>query len=539
MSAPSARLRRTLTSLGSNLPLALTVLIIGAPIVACLLIGILAGGGETWSHIAETFLWSSLGATLALISLTGLFISLTAIPVAWLVTMYSFPGRNVFGWLLILPLAAPGYVLAFSYSDLLGVGGPIQSFIRDTSGLSARDYWFPQIRSLTGCAFVMAAALYPYVYLTARAAFSMQSASTLEAAQMLGADRHARFWRIALPSARPAIAAGLALALMETAADYGAADFLGVRTLTVSVYRAWASFGDAAAGARLALILVALTLFLQWLERWQRGAAGFQASTTRWRASPPSQLGGTRALWATFSCALVFGWGFGIPIAHLISIAIESRAETPPVWQALSNSLVLAGVAAVLTFALSLTIALGIHHQRKLSRAARVIATGGYAMPGAVLALGALYAIAQLPLAQTSLVALTLLTLVYVSRFAAAGIEPMQAALAAAPASYSAAARSLGASPLRRLWQLDLPIIAPGAAAAALILFVETLKELPATLMLRPFNWDTLAVRAYVYAADERLPAAALPSLAITAAGLLPVILLSRQLSRPRKGQTA
>ena len=216
MSAPSARLRRTLTSLGWNLPLALTVLVIGAPILACLLIGILAGGGETWAHIAETFLWSSLGATLALILLTGIFISLTAIPVAWLVTMYSFPGRRIFGWLLILPLAAPGYVLAFSYSDLLGVGGPIQSFIRDASGLSARDYWFPQIRSLTGCAFVMAAALYPYVYLTARAAFSMQSASTLEAAQMLGADRRARFWRIALPSARPSRRAAKIGALVGT-----------------------------------------------------------------------------------------------------------------------------------------------------------------------------------------------------------------------------------------------------------------------------------------------------------------------------------
>ena len=282
--------------------------------------------------------------------LTGVFISITAVPVAWLVTMYRFPGRNVFGWLLILPLAAPGYVLAFSYSDLLGLAGPIQSFIRETTGLSARDYWFPNVRSLTGCAFVMAAALYPYVYLTARAAFSMQSASTLEAAQMLGADRRTRFWRIALPSARPAIAAGLALALMETAADYGAADFLGVRTLTVSVYRAWASFGDAAAGARLALILVTLTLFLQWLERWQRGAAGFQASTTRWHAAPPNALNGPRAWLASLICALVFAWGFGAPVFHLVSIAIEAHAETPPIWQALWNSLRLASITAALAF---------------------------------------------------------------------------------------------------------------------------------------------------------------------------------------------
>ncbi len=537
MPAFAQSLKPKLRNAGANLPLGLTTLILGAPIIGCLLIGLLAGGGETWTHISGTFLWSSIGATLALIALTGIFISLTAIPAAWLITMYRFPGRSIFGWLLILPLAAPGYVLAFSYSDLLGVAGPIQSFIREASGLSARDYWFPNVRSLTGCAFVMAAALYPYVYLTARAAFSMQSASTLEAATLLGANRRARFWRVALPAARPAIAAGLALALMETAADYGAADFLGVRTLTVSVYRAWASFGDAAAGARLALILVALTLFLQWLERWQRGAAGFQASTTRWRAAPPNKLNGLSALWASLICALIFSWGFGLPVTHLVSLAIDARAETPPIGEALWNSVRLASIAAALAFAIALIIALGAHHRQKLSRLASLIATSGYAMPGAVLALGALYMIARLPLAQSSSAALTLLIIVYIARFAAAGIQPMQAALQAAPRSYTAAARSLGASPARRILRLDLPIIAPGAAAAALILFVETLKELPATLMLRPFNWDTLAVRAYVYASDERLPAAALPSLTITLAGLLPVILLSRQLSRPRKGQ--
>lgn len=538
MPALAHTVQHSLKRAGANLPLGLTTLVLGAPIIGCLLIGLIAGGGETWTHIANTFLWSSIGATLALITLTGLFISMTAIPAAWLVTMYRFPGRDIFGWLLILPLAAPGYVLAFSYSDLLGVAGPIQSFIREASGLSARDYWFPNIRSLTGCAFVMAAALYPYVYLTARAAFSMQSASTLEAAQLLGVDRRARFWRVAMPAARPAIAAGLALALMETAADYGAADFLGVRTLTVSVYRAWASFGDAAAGARLALILVTLTLFLQWLERWQRGAAGFQASATRWRAAPPHQLTGLRALSAGLTCAFIFSWGFGLPVYHLIAIAIDARAETPPIGEALWNSIRLAGLAAALAFLLSLIIALGVHHRQKLARLASLVATSGYAMPGAVLALGALFTIARLPIAQSGSAALILLILVYISRFAAAGIQPMQAALQAAPASYSAAARSLGASPARRILQLDLPIIAPGAAAAALILFVETLKELPATLMLRPFNWDTLAVRAYVYASDERLPAAALPSLAITLAGLLPVILLSRQVSRGRKGQT-
>lgn len=515
-----------------DLPLALGALVVGAPITGTVLVGLLAGGGPVWAHITHTFLWTYTVNTLLIMALMVVMMSLSAVPVAWLVTMYHFPGRGIFSWLLILPLAVPGYVLAYSYADFLGVAGFVQSSLRGVTGLAARDYWFPDIRSLPGCAFVLSAALYPYVYLSARAAFETQSVTALEAACALGAGARSRFRRVALPGARPAIAAGLALALMEAAADYGAADFLGVQTLTVGIFRAWASFGDAAAGARLAIVLVTLTLFLQWLEKRQRGAAGYQTSARRWRVLRREPLQGSAAFAATALCTLVFSLGFGLPIANLILQAMDVGAQTPPIRDALWNSIRLAGLGAGATFCVALMIALGAHHGRALAKLANLTTAAGYAVPGAVLALGALYVLLQFGLPLTGGAALCLLIWIYVCRFTTAGAQPMEAAMTRAPKSFDYAARSLGAGPWQRLVKVELPIMAPGAAMAALILFVETLKELPATLMLRPFDWDTLAVRAHAYASDERLAAAALPSLAITLAGLLPVILLSGKLSQ-------
>lgn len=522
-----------------DIPVAVAAIIVGTPVIGTLLVGLFAGGGETWTHITQTFLGIYTLNTLGIMALMAALMLLMAVPAAWLVTMYHFPGRMLFSWLLILPLAAPGFVLAISYADLLGVAGPVQTTLREFTGLSARDYWFPDIRSLPGCAFVLSVALYPYVYLAARAAFETQSVGALEAARALGGNAANRFWKIALPSARPAIAAGLALALMEAAADYGAADFLGVQTLTVGVFRAWASFGDAGAGARLAIVLVALTMFLLWLEKRERGHAGYQTSARRWQVATRERLQGPKAWLASLFCLLVFAAGFGIPIGNLLTTAFEVRDQTSPVWEATWNSVRLAGIGASATFAIALMIALGAQNKRPIARFASVMTASGYAVPGAVLALGALFALAHFGFALTGTAALFLLVAVYVSRFAAAGTSSMEAALKRAPTSFTHAARSLGASSVQRTFKIDLPIMAPGAAAAALILFVEILKELPATLMLRPFNWDTLAVRAFAYASDERLAAAALPSLAITMAGLLPVILLSWRLSlRPTNNQT-
>ncbi|MEO0883565.1 MAG: iron ABC transporter permease [Pseudomonadota bacterium] len=529
------RVLKTLVSPG-DVFLWAAILLVGLPLISTVFIGVFAGGGSTWNHITDTFFWTYLTSSVTVLAGVAALILIIAVPAAWLVTLYDFPGRALFSWLLILPLAAPGYVIAFAYADLFGVVGPIQTTIRDMTGLAARDYWFPDIRSSWGCAFVLAAALYPYVYLSARAAFTTQSVCTLEVAQSLGASPWQRFTRVALPGARPAIVAGLALALMEAAADYGAADFLGVQTLTVGVFRAWSSFSDPAAGARLALILVALALTLLWVERTRRGEAGYQASSIRWRALRRTRLSGWTAYLATAFCCLIFVWGFAAPILRLAWLAVDARAATPPLLDPLFNSFLLAFAGSVAAFFTALAFALGTRKKHFVSKFAGWIAAGGYATPGAVLALGGVYALNVLPFTLTGTAALMVLVLVYVSRFTAAGVGPLESALERAPASLNAAARSLGASSLRRIRQVDLPVILPGAAAAGLILFVEILKELPATLMLRPFNLDTLAVRAYAYASDERLETAALPSLVIVLCGLLPVIVLSWRLSTGRAG---
>ncbi|MEM1149717.1 MAG: iron ABC transporter permease [Pseudomonadota bacterium] len=522
------------------LPLSLAVAVLAIPLVTAALGGLFAGGGETWDHIVSTDLWRFTATTVGMLILTGALVLLAAIPAAWLVTMHNFPGRAVFEWLLILPLAAPGYVIAIAYADLLGVAGPVQSALRDATGLGARDYWFPDINSLPGLCFVLAGSLFPYVFLTARAAFTSTSLCAIDAARTLGSAPIATIWRVALPSARPAIVAGLALAMMEAAADYGAADFLGVRTLTVGLFRAWSSFGDAGAAARMALILLVLAIGLQWLERRHRGGAGTQATSKRWQAinrPPLKPLHG----WLAFTfCGALFAWGFGVPITRMVWIALETGDRgTASLWGPLRTSLILAGIGAGLCFLLGVVIALSVRHRGFASTLARAVMAGGYAVPGAVLALGGIVALATLGINLAGPVAVLILVWIYACRFTAAGAEPLQAALDRAPVSMGDAARALGASPLMRLWRVDLPIALSGALVAALILFVEVLKELPATLMLRPANWDTLAVRAYDYASDERLSAAALPCLMITAAGLVPVLILSWRLSRSRPGAAA
>lgn len=522
-----------------QLPVLLAGLVIALPVVIVLATGLSEGGGAAWTHIRETLLARYLGGTLSVLVLTGILCLLMAVPAAWIVTMFRFPGRGLFEWLLVLPLAAPGYVLAYAWSDLAGVGGPMQSTLRDATGWSARDYWFPDISSTPGLAFVLACSLYPYVYLTARSAFLSQSVCTLEAARSLGADPGRTFWSVALPAARPAIAAGLALALMEAASDYGAAEYLGVPTLTYGIVRAWKSFGEPAAAARIAFVLLAVVISLILIERRSRGRAGSQQSSTRWREIPRVTLRGPAAFGAAALCTSLFALAFVLPVGRLLWRSIEAGTRAAPISDALINSVLLAGAGAAFAFVLALIIALAIRARGPAAAFARIAASSGYAIPGAVLALGALAVISALPVTLSGPVALGALAWVYAVRFTAAGAEPMTAALARAPVSIGHAAESLGATPLRRTFSVDLPIAMSGAAVAALVLFVESLKELPATLMLRPFNWDTLAVRTHAYASDERLAAAALPALLITLAGLLPVILLSRQMSRARPGSAA
>jgi iron(III) transport system permease protein len=431
-------------------------------------------------------------------------------------------------WALVLPLALPGYVMAYAMGDLFAAAGPVQSVLRDMTGWQAGGYWFPKIASLPGLAFVLACGLYPYVYLSARAVFALQGGRLNEAAQSLGANGWRRFWQVSLPPARGAIFAGLALALMEAAADFGAADFLGVPTLTAGIVRAWKSFGEPALAARIALVLVLIVFALFLAERALR-----PLQTARRIPAPAirTPLTGRHAVTASALCGLVFGTAFGLPVARLVWRSVESGFAVAPLGSAVVNTLLLASSGAGLAMLFALGLSLAGRRAPKTAPPTLMIARFGYAIPGAVLALGALSVLSQFSLALSGAAALLALAWVYACRFTSAGAEPLAAALARAPVSADEAAASLGASRLRRAREIDLPLALPGLVAGTLIVFVEALKELPATLMLRPFGWDTLSVRAHAYASDERLGAAALPALLITLCSLVPVVLLSSRLS--------
>jgi iron(III) transport system permease protein len=516
----------------SAIPPSLIIGLVGLPVCIALYAGLVGGDGATWDHILQNRLMPYTLTTLLTLFIAAIIMLGLAVPAAWIVTQYEFPGRSVFSWALILPLAMPGYVMAYAWADLMGVAGPLQSQIRDMTGLSARDYWFPNLFSTPGLAFVLASTLFPYVYITARAAFSMQTRATLEAARSLGANAFDLFWRVALPVALPAILGGLCLALMEAAADYGAADFLGVQTLGVGIVRSWTSFGEPNTAARLALMLICIAFAFLIVARLYQGKSGVQQTSTRWLTPERTALSPAMAWLATSLCAVILILCFFAPIARLIWLAIETKARTADLLPLLRSTLLLGLFGTALAFCAALVFTLAAKRSRILRMATRLIAAAGYAAPGAVLGLGALFFLRETGQPLAGFVAVTLLVWVYVSRFTSAGVEPMQATLDRLPRNLDLAAQSLGSRGLRQFWQVDLPLILPGALAAGLILFVEILKELPATIMLRPFGWDTLAVKAHAYATDERLAQATLPSLMIVLAGLLPVLLLSWRLNQ-------
>ena len=522
-------LAQTLT--GRLTPYAVAVFL-AVPVAAALWFGLVAGGGETWQHMLAHRLAPYTFTTLLVLLLCGLFVLLLAVPAAWLVSAFEFPGRRVFEWAMILPLAMPGYVMAYAWASLAGIAGPIQSTLRDVTGWSARDYWFPDLFTAPGLAFILAFTLFPYVYITARAAFTNQSLATLEAARSLGTSGHKLFWSVAVPSARPAIIAGLSLALMEAAADYGAADFLGIQTLGVGIVRAWSSFGEPATAARLALVLVTIAFVFFYLSSLLQGRATNQQTASRWLTPTRKRMSASKAALATGLCSAILAIAFFLPLSRLIWLFLEVGPGSAPILPPLLSSLVLGVLGSGLAIVCAIVIIIGARQSNASTRIMRLAVAAGYAAPGAVLGLGALFLLAALGQALSGALALVLLIWIYASRFTSAGLEPMQAALGRAPRSLDHATRSLGVTGFKRIVSVDLPIILPGVLAGGLILCVEILKELPATLMLRPFGWDTLAVRAHAYASDERLAEATLPSLLITLAGLAPVLLLSWRLSK-------
>lgn len=508
------------------------------------------GSLTTLEHLSQTVLPRYVGTTAALVVIVGLGTAAIGTGAAWLVTMTEFPGRRVFEIALVLPMAFPAYVLAYAYTHILDHPGIVQTMLRDLTGWGPRDYWFPEIRSLGGAAAMLTLVLYPYVYLLARTAFGGQGAATFHAARALGRGAWGAFWTVALPLARPGIAAGVLLAAMETIADYGTVAYFGVQTFATGIYTSWFSLGDRGAAAQLALGLLALALLLALLERASRGQARYAAKSAK--PLPRMALSRRAGALAAFACAVPVLFGAIIPVIALSTMAIGSEQDllSRRYIGFIQNSLTFASVAAVVTVLAAICV--GSFARMVPGRVAHVgwhIARLGYAVPGGVIAVGLLVPFAAFDNAldarmeawfgiSTGLLltgSIWVLVLAYMIRFLAAALGAYEGGMAAISPSIDHASRVLGAGHWRTIGRIHVPVIAPGLFTALLIVFVDVMKELPATLIMRPFNMDTLAVQAHRLASDERLEGAAVPSLVIAAIGLVPVILLCRQVALRRR----
>ena len=511
---------------------------------------------DIWHHLATTVLPQYIGNSLALAAGVGIGTFTIGVGTAWLVTMCRFPGRRMFEWALLLPMAIPAYVIAYTYTGLLDGGGPVQSALRDAFGLSYGQYWFPQIRSLGGAITMFTLVLYPYVYMLSRAAFLEQSVCVLEVSRTLGSGPWRCFFFVALPLARPAVVTGVALVLMETLNDFGTVQFFGISTFTAGIYRTWIGMGEPAAAAQLAAILTLFVFALVLVERVSRGRGRVHHTTSRYRQLPRFELHGISAFAASLAGFLPILLGFLLPAVVLLNWAIVTgpRVVDARYLSYATNSFLLAATAALVALVVAMVIAYGqrLRHNRVMAAAAR-IASMGYAVPGAVIAVGVLIPFAVLDnwiddwmtrhfgISTGLILSGTIVAVVfaYLVRFLAISLNTVEASLSKITRHMDDAARTLGHSPIGTLVRVHLPITWGSLLTAAILVFVDVMKELPATLMLRPFNFDTLAIRAYQLASDERLADAASPSLAIVLVGIIPVVLLSIAIARSRPGAQA
>ena len=494
---------------------------------------------EVWSHLAAYVLPGVLWNTVVLIFGVGAGVLFLGVPLAWLTAVCDFPGRRFFAWSLMLPLAMPAYVLAFVQVGLLDFTGPVQTWLRDWLGTSN---WFPPIRSTGGVVLVLTLAFYPYVYLLARNAFITQGLRAVEAAQALGYSRAQAFWKVALPMARPWIAGGMTLALMETLADFGSVSIFSFDTFTTAIYKAWFALFNLPAASQLASLLVMFVLVLAAVDqrlRQNRRYAAKNYSPVRIRLQGGARWG------AILFCSVILAMAFVVPLIQLLvwvySVWHEDFDGRYPVF--LLHSIWLAGLAAVAVTVLGLLLsAIRHHHRDPLTQWIVRLATLGYAIPGTVLAVGVFIPIAWLDNQLLTLASwfgwetsqilkgsLLVMLLALSARFLAVAYQPIDAAMQRITRNQGNAARSLGLSPRQTLMRLQLPMVRGGLLTAALIVFVDVMKEMPITLMTRPFGWDTLAVRVFEMTSEGMWDRAALPSLAIVLAGLLPVILLVRK----------
>lgn len=526
-------------------------LLIGAlcalPIVTVLAAFVLPSG-DNWQHMASTVVPVYLLNTVLLMGGVAAISLLVGVSTAWLTAAREFPLRRLLSWLLVLPLAAPGYVVAYVYTDLLEFSGPVQTGLRGLTGWQGGEYVFPAIRSLPGAAVILSLVLYPYVFLLCRAVFVNQSSALFDSARVLGASRRRAFFAIALPSARPAVAGGLALVLMETVADYGVVEFFGVPTFTTGIFRTWFGLGDRAAALQLAAGLFVVVAFLVLLERLGRRGRVSNPVANRFssRRSPIEWWDG----WlATAWCALPVLLGFVVPMWVLAGHALN--VGDPMFGRSFSdfvlNTFGVAAVAAVIACGCALWLVYTERQHR--SAAVRIgtrVATLGYALPGAVVALGVLIPLTFVDRWLAEAVeqhlgvrgqlwltgSVAVLIFAYVVRFLTVAYNACQGGIEKIHIRFDDVGRTLGATPARLLREVHLPLMAPAVMSAGLLVFVDVAKELPATLILRPFNFETLATRVYRLASDERLPEASLAALCIVCVSLLPSLLLAWQ-SRP------
>lgn len=527
----------------------LIAVLLAVPVMVVLAHVFMPGQG-TWAHLAATVLPEYIANTVWLLTGVSVMVVFGGVSTAWLVTTCRFPGQRAFEWTLILPLAMPAYIMAYAYTDLLQFTGPVQTWLRALTGWHAREYWFPEIRSVGGAIAMLGLVLYPYVYLVVRAAFLEQSVGIMEVGRTLGYGAWGSFFRIALPLVRPAIVAGTTLALMETLADFGTVSYFAVPTFTTGIYRAWLSMGDRVAAAQLSALLLGFVVLVLVLERWSRGRARYHNTGGR-RREARYPLRGIAAWTATLICGVPLVLGFLLPTGLLLWMALtDGDAQFGARFVTLTlNSFTLAGVTAIAAVLIALIMAYAMRlRPGPLVQAANRLAGLGYAVPGAVIAIGILVPVARLDNALDAWMranfdissgllltgSITALVYAYLVRFLAVALQTVEAGLTKITPSMDEAARSLGVGPVGTLAKVHGPLLSGSLLTAALLVFVDVMKELPATFVMRPFNFDTLAVQAYNLAADERLAEASTSALAIVAVSLLPLIVLSRRIARSR-----
>lgn len=529
--------------------------LIGAPIVTVILIAV-TDTSDIWTHLFNTVLGTYVQQTLLLMIGVGIGVTVIGTSTAWLVTMCRFPGSRIFEWALLLPLAVPGYVLAFVITDQLEYAGTVQVFLRDIFGWTRpQDYWFPEVRSLESAAIVLTLVLYPYVYLLARAAFLEQSVCALEVARTLGKSSWGSFFSIALPLARPAIVVGVMLALMEVLNDFGTVDYFAVQTFTAGIFDVWLNMNSTAGAAQLSTVLLAFVLVLIVLERTARRGKKFHHTSMKYSELPSYRLRGKRAVGAFIACAVPVLLGFVLPASVLANYALDFYQETleADYFQFVANSLTLSASAAVVAVLIGLFLAYAVRlSPSPMVKFAARAASVGYAIPGAILAVGVLWPLGALDsmismfgeyagIAMGALMAGTIVPILYgyLVRFLALAYGAAESSLDKVTPNMDGAARTLGATPFGALKSVHYPLMRGSLLTAGILVFVDCMKELPLTIILRPFNFDTLATFVYQYASDELIEESALGALTIVGAGIIPVILLSVTITRSRPGSSS